>query len=203
VRRLLAAVATIVLLAACGSANDRPGTVRANPCNADGCSGPGAQVNVAYTYRLSTHCGVLEIRFDGRVFYLESINPAAVLVGLDQPEDIGTMALLSAHLAVFQDAAGHTVRFVDSPPGSIGKAYPFTVYVYPGDQLIDVRFAGRTWHALGTLPGVSGPRYGNGQDRSTAVTGNMTLVSRDKAAFVTPSGSTVEFVRANPVLGCD
>jgi hypothetical protein len=146
---------------------------------------------------------VLEIRFDGRVFYLESINPADVLMGLDQPENIGTMALLSAHLAMFRDAAGRTSRFVDSPPGLIGKAHPFTVYVYPGNQLIDVRFAGRTWHALGTLPGETGPPYGNGQDRSTAVTGSMTLVSSDKATFVTASGTTVEFVRTNPVLGCD
>jgi hypothetical protein len=152
---------------------------------------------------LSTHCGVLEIRFDGRVFYLESINPADVLVGLDQPEDIGTMVLLSAHLAVFQDAAAHSIRFVDSPPGLIGKAYAFTVYVYPGDRLIDVRFAGRPWHALGTLPGVSGPPYGNGRDTSTAVAGLMTLVSGSRATFLTPNGSTVEFVRTNPVPGCD
>ena len=191
------------MLAACCGGAVQPGPVLGNPCISDGCDSLGAQLNVSYPYRLSTHCGVLEIRFDGRVFYLESINPADVLMGLDQPEDIGTMVLLSAHLAVFQDAAAHTIRFVDSPPGLIGTAYPFTVHIYPGDRLIDVRFAGRTWHTMGTLPGVSDPPYGNGRDTSTAVAGRMTLVSGSRATFMTPNGTTVEFVLTNPPLGCD
>lgn len=202
-RYQLTALSAVVLLAACCSGGDRPATVPGNPCISEGCPAPGAQLNVSYPYSLSTHCGVLEIRLDGRVFVLEALNPADVLVGLDQSTDTGTMVFLTAHLAEFRDTAGHTIRFVDSYPGLIGKAYPFTARVYPGNQIIDGRFAGREWHASGTLPGVSGPPYGNGQDRFTAVTGTLTLVSADRATFATPNGATVEFVRVDPIPGCD
>ena len=193
----------MVMLAACCRGAVQPGPVLGNPCINEGCDSLGAQLNVSYPYRLSTHCGVLEIRFDGRVFYLESLNPADVPVGLDQPLDTGTMVLLSAHVAEFRDAAGHSIRFVDSPPGLIGQAYPFTAQVSSSNQLIDAKFAGRVWHASGTLPGVSGPPYGNGQDRFTAVRGTLTLVPGDRATFATPNGATVEFVRIDPIPGCD
>jgi hypothetical protein len=112
------------------------------------------------------------------------------------------MVLLAAHLAEFQDPAGHHIRFVDSPPGVIGKAYPFTVHVLAGgNQLIDERFAGRVWHPQGTLPGVSGPPYGNGHDAYTTVSGSLTLASADQAIFVAPSASAVTFVRMQE--GCD
>jgi hypothetical protein len=198
VRLQLTALTAVVLVAACSSANDPPGMVQAS-----GRSSNWAPVNVSSPYRLSTHCGVLEISFDGRLFYLESLNPADVLGGLDQPEDAGTMVLHSAHVAEFHTAAGHTIHFVDSWPGVIGNAYPFTVHVLPGNRLRDEPFAGRMWHASGTLPGVSGPPFGNGQDRFTAVAGCLTLVSADQATFVAPDGTTVEFVRTNPVPGCD
>jgi hypothetical protein len=196
-------LAIVMLSACCGGASDPHATVPGDPCVSEGCNAPGAQLNVSYPYRLWTHCGVLEIRFDGRVFYLESLNPADVLVGLDQPQDTGTMVLLSAHLAEFRDAAGHSIRFVDTWPGLIGQAYPFTARISTSNQLIDARFAGRVWHASGTLQGVSGPPYGNGQDRFTAVNGRLTLVSTDRATFATPNGTTVEFVRIDPVVVCD
>jgi hypothetical protein len=196
--RRFTVVLAIVLLAACGSANDRPSSGQANPCNAYTCDGPGAQLNAAYHYQLGTHCGVLEIRFDGRVFYIESLYPADVPAGLDQPTDAGTMVLLSSHLAAFHDPAGHHIRFVDTPPGVIGKVYPFSVHVLAGgNQLIDERFAGRLWHPQGTLPGVSGPPYGNGHDAYTALSGSLTLLSADRAVFLTPSATTVAFVRTS------
>jgi hypothetical protein len=39
-----------------------------DPCSGYTCSGPGARLNVAYPYRLHTHCGVLGAPFDGRAF---------------------------------------------------------------------------------------------------------------------------------------
>jgi hypothetical protein len=199
----LAVLLAVVSLTVCGSANDRPATGLANPCNQYTCDGPGAQLNIAYTYQLPTHCGVLEVAFDGRVFYVESLYPADVPAGLDQPVDAGTMVLLSAHLAEFQDPSGHHIRFVDSPPGEIGQAYPFTVHVLAGGNLlIDERFAGRVWHPQGTLPGISGPPYGNGQDAYAAVTGSLTLVSADRAVFVTSNATTVAFGRTS-LGGCE
>lgn len=203
VKYKLTALSTTVLLSAC-CGGSVPSTAQVNPCISEvGCATPGAPLNVTYPYQLSTHCGVLEIRFDGRVFYLESLNPADVLVGLDQPIDAGTMVLLSTHLAEFRDTAGHSIRFVDSWPGLIGQSYPYTAQVSSSNQLRDARFAGRLWHALGILPGVSGPPYGNGQDRFTEVPGSLTLVSADRATFTTPSGLAVEFVRTDPIRVCD
>jgi hypothetical protein len=199
----LTVLVAVVSLTTCGSANDRLATGQANPCNQYTCDGLGAQLNIAHTYQLPTHCGVLEVPFDGRVFYVESLYPADVPAGLDQPVDAGTMVLLSAHLAEFQDPSGHHIRFVDSPPGEIGKAYPFTVHVLAGGNLlIDERFAGRVWHAQGTLPGISGPQYGNGHDAYAAVAGSLTLVSADRAVFVTSDATTVAFDRTS-LGGCE
>jgi hypothetical protein len=190
VQPLTLAVAT-VLLVACNGNVDRT-SARQSP-----------SANPPTPYRLSTHCGVLEIQFDGRRFYLESMNPADVLVGLDQPDDVGTMVLLSPHVVAFHDPAGHFIRFVDTPPGEIGKPYPFTAYLSSTDRLIDERFAGRVWHALGSLPGAVGPRSANGQDISTPVTGTFTLLSIDRATFMTSNGTEVPYVRSAPGFGCD
>jgi hypothetical protein len=196
--RQIGLLVSIVMLTACGNGMGRTGSTQADPCNAYTCDGPGAQLNVAYHYQLGTHCGVLEIRFDGRTFYIASLYPTDELAGLNQPVDVGTMVLLSSHVAAFRDPAGHDIRFVDTPPGVIGHAYPFTVHVLAGgNQLIDERFAGRLWHPHGTLPGVSGPPYGNGHDAYTAVSGSLTLLSADQAVFTTPSSSTVGFVRTS------
>jgi len=158
---------------------------------------------VAYSYRLFTHCGVLGACFDGRSFFVEAIDPSLVTSGLINPEDVGTMTLVSIHIAVFRTSAGNAIRFVDAPPGIVGHPYPFRVYVLSGgNQLIDRGFAGRLWRALGTLPGVVGPPYGNGQDRFTVVDGTMTLTGPDAAVFRTSSGAQVQFVPAQ-ALGCD
>jgi hypothetical protein len=109
-----------------------------DPCSGYTCSGPGARLNVAYPYRLHTHCGVLGAPFDGRAFYVEAVDPATVTRGLDNPEDVGTMTLLSPHAAVFRASSGALIRFVDALPGVIGRPYPFRVYVLSGgNHLID------------------------------------------------------------------
>jgi hypothetical protein len=174
-----------------------------NPCGPYTCDGPGAQIGIVYPYKLSTHCGVLQTRFDGRIFYVESLNPDDVSVGLDQPVDTGTMVLLSTNLAAFEDSAGHHIRFVDSPPGEVGKQYSFTVHVAAGsNQLRDEKFAGRIWHPQGDLLGRGGPPSLNGRDAYTPVTGTLTLQDEDHAVFATPAGQRVAFIRA-PVGGCD
>lgn len=158
---------------------------------------------MGYPYRLFTHCGVLGTRFDGRSFYVEAIDPSTVTSGLNNPEDVGTMTLISIRVAVFRASAGNVIRFVDTPPGVVGRPYPFRVYVLSGgNQLIDRGFAGRLWRALGTLPGVVGPPYGNGQDRFTVVDGTMTLTGPAAAVFQASSGAQVQFVPEG-ALGCD
>ncbi len=105
------------------------------------------------------------------------------------------MTLLSPHLAVFRPSRGHAIQFVDSLPGVTSQPYPFRVYVLSGgNQLIDRGFAGRLWRAQGTLPGVVGPPYGNGQDRFTEVDGTMTLTGPDTAVFRSGAGAEVRFV---------
>jgi hypothetical protein len=141
----------------------------------------------------------LEARFDGRDFYVNSLYPADLPAGLDQPTDTGTMTLLSDNVAMFNDAGGHQIQFVDSPPGMVGKAYAFTAHVLAGgDQMSDEKFAARLWRAQGTLPGVSGPSYGNGY---TAVAGTITLVAEGQAVFSIPGEPAVTFARLSPV--CD
>jgi len=171
----------------------RLGVGQTDPCNAYTCDGQGAQLNVAYRYLLGTHCGVLETRFDGRTFYVEALNPTELPASSDGR---GTMTLLGEHLALYQDPAGDSIRFVDSPPGVIGNAYPFTAHVLAGgNTLIDEHFAGRVWHPQGTLLGVNGPPYGNGNDAWTAVLGTMTLLSGDESVFNSEGGTSVTFVR--------
>ena len=112
------------------------------------------------------------------------------------------MTLLSPHSAVFESSSGSFIQFVDAPPGVIGTAYPFTVYVAFGGKVIDRAFAGFVWKAEGSLAGVSGPPYGNGQDTFTTVTGTMTLTSDGSALFRSNTGSQVQFVH-ELALGCD
>jgi hypothetical protein len=187
--------------AASPSPGDR--SLAPDPCSGYTCSGPGAQLNGAYAYRLHTHCGVLSTWFDGRAFYVEAVDPSTITSGLDNPEDIGTMTLLSPHTAVFRASAGKMIRFADAFPGVIGEPYPFRVYVLSGgNQLIDRGFAGRLWQAEGSLPGVTGPSPGpKGQDALTLVEGTMTLISGDMAVFRDRAGGEVRFKLRGPV-GC-
>src|SRR3979409_1369142 len=94
VRQLPVLLAIGLLPACCGGGSSAglnaglPG-----PCGPYACDGAGAQMNVAYSYQLPTHCGVLETRFDGRTFYVNSLYPADLPAGRGGPTDTGTMAL--------------------------------------------------------------------------------------------------------------
>lgn len=211
IRHCLAWLAAAAALAGCGgevtgAAPTPSKTAQSaghNPCSSYTCDGPGAELNIAYPYRLSTHCGVLGARFDGRSFYVQAVDPSTVTTGLNNPEDLGTMTRLSPHLAVFVASGGHAIQFVDSLPGVVGQPYPFRVLVLSGgNQLIDRKFAGRLWQAQGSLPGVVGPPYGNGQDRFTEVSGTMTLTAMNTAVFHSATGAQVRFVAVDPG-GCD
>lgn len=211
IKRVLGAVLVALSLAACRAADVDPVSSQSqaptrpsqNPCSGYTCDGPGAQLNVGYPYRLFTHCGVFSTRFDGRAFYVEAIDPSTVTTGLNNPEDLGRITLVSPHVAVFRSSAGNPLRFVDSPPGVIGQPYPFRVYVLSGgSQLIDRGFAGRLWRAQGTLPGAVGAPYGNGQDRYPVVEGTMTLTGSGTAVFQSSTGARVQFAPVGTVL-CD
>jgi hypothetical protein len=156
-------------------------------------------------FRLFTHCGILTTYFAGRTFYLAELYPSRVAVpgNPGSPEVAGTMTLLSAHVAAFVDPAGGRILFVDQLPGALNTPYPFAVHVMSGgNQLSDEQFAGRHWHTVETLPGVTGPPYGNGQDRSTLVGGTFTIVDADDGVFRSQAGSVLHFT-ALPPAGCD
>jgi hypothetical protein len=156
-------------------------------------------------FNLFTHCGILTTYFAGRVFYLAELYPARVHVSGNpgNPEVAGTMTLLSPHAAVFADPEGDRILFVDQVPGALGTPYSFAVHVMSGgSQLSDEPFAGRWWHTSETLPGVTGPLYGNGQDRSTLVSGSFTIVDAQHALFRTQAGAILHYT-ALPLAGCD
>jgi hypothetical protein len=114
------------------------------------------------------------------------------------------MTVMSKHELRFTDTNGHTIKFVDHPPGEVGVAYPFHVHIQSGRPTIrDAAFAGRLWHAPGTLGGLHGPPYGNGQDRFTDVVGTMTLLDSGDAIFRAASRQTVTFVQIPDPVGCD
>jgi len=115
IRRVAGCLLAAFTLVACGGVpatsspevSQTPGLLAQNPCSGYTCAGPGAQLNVVYPYRLSTHCGVLGTRFDGRSFYVEAVDPSTVTTGLQNPEDWGTMTLVTVHLVIFRSSAGH------------------------------------------------------------------------------------------------
>lgn len=74
-------------------------------------------------YVLLTHCGIDEARI-GDTYY-EADHPLLVdygpPAGWDNPEQTGTMTLLSSSRAVFRDDAGHTVYFHARPGATTFK----------------------------------------------------------------------------------
>ena len=78
-------------------------------------------VGVAYPFRLYTHCGILSARFGGRLWRAQppltdgSGNPPK---GWDNPQQAGTMRLLSRDEAEFEAASGQRARFVPLTPGA-------------------------------------------------------------------------------------
>ena len=157
-----------------------------------------------FAYRLFTHCGVTSITLHGRLYYVAAVDPWSVTAGLTNPEDDGSMTVVSEHELRFSDPQGNVVPFTDQPPGTVGVAYPFRIHIHSGgDAIMDVAFAGRRWHATGTLPGVHGLAYGNGEDRSSDVDGTMTLLQSGDAVFRTASGASVTFLQVPEPIGCD
>jgi hypothetical protein len=156
-------------------------------------------------FNLFTHCGILTTYFAGRIFYLAELYPARVVFqgNPGNPEVSGSMTMLSPHVARFSDPAGNQILFVDEPPGALNTPYSFVVHVMSGGNLLsDEQFAGRHWHSTETLPGVKGPPYGNGQDRSSTVGGTFTIVDVGDAVFRSDAGGVVHFA-ASPPAGCD
>ena len=162
-------------------------------------------VPVSQPFRLFTHCGILTTYIAGRTFYLAELYPARVsFQGIPgNPEVPGTMTLLSPHVARFSDQAGNQMLFVDEFPGALNTPYAFAVRVLSGgNTLSDEPFAGRRWHTTETLPGVTGPPYGNGMDSFTVVHGMLTIVDAEDAVFCSDAGAVVHFTALAPV-GCD
>lgn len=191
----LAVTVAAMLIAGCGEA----ATTAGRPSAAT------ARVSQPQPFNLFTHCGILTTYFAGRTFYLAELYPARVQVigNSGSPEVPGTMTLLSPHVAEFVDPAGNRVLFVDEFPGALNVPYPFSVRVMSGgNQLSDEQFAGRHWHTVETLPGVTGPPYGNGQDRSISVAGAFTIIDSNDAVFRSQAGGVLHFT-ALPPAGCD
>jgi hypothetical protein len=183
-----------MLIAGCGQAATTPGPSPAT-----------AAISQPQPFNLFTHCGILTTYFAGRTFYLAELYPARVLVAGDpgRPEVPGTMTVLSPHVAAFVDRTGNRVLFVDELPGTLNMPYPFFVRVMSGgNQLSDEQFAGRHWHTAETLPGITGPPYGNGQDRMTSVGGTFTIIDAGDGVFRSHAGAVLHFT-ALPPAGCD
>jgi hypothetical protein len=195
-RARLAVTVGAMLIAGCGEA----ATTSARPSAA-----ATAAISQPQPFNLFTHCGILTTYFAGRTFYLAEVYPSRVQVSTDpgMPEVPGTMTLLSPHVAAFVDHAGNRVLFVDQLPDALNTPYPFTVGVMSGgNQIGDEQFAGRRWHTAETLPGVVGPPYGNGQDRSTSVGGTFTIIDAEDGVFRSYAGAVLHF-SALPPAGCD
>jgi len=105
------AIATVVVVAGCGE----------SPANANA---PGGSVSItvghSVPYRLYTHCGILSSSINGETYYADpplsdgSGNPPA---GWGNPYTDGDMTLQTVTTAVFDDHAGHTARFTNTPMG--------------------------------------------------------------------------------------
>jgi hypothetical protein len=202
VRVGLAVTVAAALIAGCGEAD----TTAAKPSAA--ATAPITQPqpfnSQPQPFNLFTHCGILTTYFNGRTFYLAELYPARVpVMDPGRPEVAGTMTLLSAHVAAFVDHAGNRVLFVDQLPGALDTHYAFVAHVMSGgNQISDEQFAGRRWHTRETLPGVTGPPYGNGQDRSTNVGGTFTIIDAEDGVFRNNAGAMLHFT-ALPPAGCD
>ncbi|MFN2462307.1 MAG: hypothetical protein ABR573_00205 [Candidatus Dormibacteria bacterium] len=179
-----------LVLAACGT------TVRPRPQTP---SGTPVAVGRAYSFELSTHCGVLSIEFGGRPYYLDEPVPRTTAqMGLPNPIDTGMITLSTLHRAVFRDKTGHELTFVDRPPGDIGHAYTVPLQIGEGGRLGSINFNGRLWNSRGSLPESYGPSPG-GVEPLKEVTGTVTLVD-DGHAEVRYRGQVVQFVPSGPVF---
>jgi len=103
---LVTAVAMLLATAGCEPADRSVGA----PTATENLGGP----SEAVTFSLRTHCGIDETKFEGR--YYEALKPLSdgqgnPPAGWGNPNQIGTMQILSATEAEFRDPAGHVVLF--------------------------------------------------------------------------------------------
>jgi hypothetical protein len=114
--RVVAAAAGMLILAGCGGAQRAAGGVPL--------SGSSASTSHAVPYSLYTHCGIDWARIHGRWYRARpplsdgSGNPPS---GWGNPDQPGTIRMISSTEAEFTDSAGHHVRFVRQP-GAAGPA---------------------------------------------------------------------------------
>jgi len=112
--RAVAAIAGMLVVAGCGGGpSQATGSVPA--------SGPSASISRAAPYVLFTHCGIDWANIDGRWYRASpplsdgSGNPPP---GWGNPDQQGTIQIISRTEAEFTDPAGHHVRFVRQPGAS-------------------------------------------------------------------------------------
>src|ERR1700674_1113999 len=119
-RAAFAVTVAAMLIAGCGEA----ATTTAKPSAA-----ATAAISQCQLFNLFTHCGILTTYFAGRTFYLAELYRARVpVMDPGRPEVLGTMTLLSAHVAAFVDHMGNRVLFVDQLPGALDTPYAFVAH---------------------------------------------------------------------------
>jgi hypothetical protein len=109
-KRAVAAAAGMLILAGCAGAQQAAGGVPV--------SGSSASTSPAVPYSLYTHCGIDWARIHGRWYRASpplsdgSGNPPR---GWGNPDQQGTIRMISSTEAVFDDSTGHHVRFILQP----------------------------------------------------------------------------------------
>ena len=121
--RAVAAVAGMLVLAGCGNAHQAAGNVPTGS--------PPASMSNAVPYSLYTHCGIDWARINGRWYQASpplsdgSGNPPA---GWGNPDQQGTIQVISSTEAELTDSAGHHVRFVLRPGARAPHRFALRVY---------------------------------------------------------------------------
>lgn len=153
-------------------------------------------VGQSYPYRLLVHCGVESAEIDGRTFYVDRPTGirSADLSSAGQPVDVGTMTLVSYHRALFRDADGREVVFVDHLPVVTGRAYPVQVAITAPSRLDSLLFAGGVFAQMSdarpALPGAPG----------TTLSATATLIDTEHAV-IGVGHTVIPFQRLHSV-GC-
>jgi hypothetical protein len=105
--RAVTALAGLLILAGCGGTQQAAGNVRTG--------GPPASTSPAVPYLLYTHCGIDWTMIDGSWYRASpplsdgNGNPPS---GWGNPDQQGTIQMISSTEAEFTDSAGHHVLFV-------------------------------------------------------------------------------------------
>lgn len=110
---MILAGVTLLAAAGCSAPAESPGASRASS-QASRTTASRAAVPDAVPFRLYTHCGIDEAKFQDR--YYEAVHPLSdgngnPPDGWDNPEQSGTMRAVSPVEAEFRHPAGHVVLF--------------------------------------------------------------------------------------------